>query len=99
MAIRAKVFAVSLGSFCLAVSLLAAAAPAIAQGLSALQSGDQPLAINADEGIEWRRDSNQYLCPHCHLLGPLVRIEARGQRIFFTGKSQMIVYPNADKGS
>ena len=61
MAIRAKVFAVSLGSFCLAVSLLAAAAPAIAQGLSALQSGDQPLAINADEGIEWRRDSNQYI--------------------------------------
>jgi len=27
------------------------------------------------------------------------RIESRGQRIFFTGKSRMIVYPNADKGS
>ena len=35
--------------------------PAAAQGISGLQGGDEPLEINADEGIEWRRDTNQYV--------------------------------------
>ncbi|MGF1609057.1 MAG: LptA/OstA family protein [Kiloniellales bacterium] len=32
-----------------------------AQGLGQLQGGDSPLEINADQGIEWRRDSQQYI--------------------------------------
>ncbi len=36
-------------------------APAAAQGLKGLQSGDQPLEINAEEGIEWRRDEQLYV--------------------------------------
>lgn len=37
------------------------AGSAMAQGITGLQGGDEPLEINADEGIEWRRDSNQYV--------------------------------------
>ncbi len=36
-------------------------APAAAQGLKGLQSGDQPLEINAEEGIEWRRNEQLYI--------------------------------------
>ncbi|MHA1151967.1 MAG: LptA/OstA family protein [Alphaproteobacteria bacterium] len=36
-------------------------APAAAQGLMGLQSGDQPLEINAEEGIEWRRNEQLYI--------------------------------------
>jgi lipopolysaccharide export system protein LptA len=36
-------------------------APAAAQGLRGLQSGDQPLEINAEEGIEWRRNEQLYV--------------------------------------
>ncbi len=36
-------------------------APAAAQGLKGLQSGNQPLEINADEGIEWRRNEQLYI--------------------------------------
>ena len=36
-------------------------AGALAQALSTLDESDAPLEINADEGIEWRRDSNQYV--------------------------------------
>ncbi len=32
-----------------------------AQGLSGLDKGDQPLEINAEEGIEWRRDERTYV--------------------------------------
>jgi lipopolysaccharide export system protein LptA len=32
-----------------------------AQGLGALEGGDRPLEINADEGIEWRRDDKVYV--------------------------------------
>ena len=35
--------------------------PAAAQGLKGLQSGDQPLEINAQEGIEWRRNEQLYI--------------------------------------
>lgn len=35
--------------------------PAAAQGLKGLQSGDQPLEINAEEGIEWRRNEQLYI--------------------------------------
>ncbi|MEE9209684.1 MAG: LptA/OstA family protein [Kiloniellales bacterium] len=35
-------------------------APA-AQGLKGLQSGDEPLEINAEEGIEWRRNEQLYI--------------------------------------
>jgi len=38
-----------------------APAPAAAQGIGALQQGDEPLEINADEGIEWRRDEQLYI--------------------------------------
>jgi lipopolysaccharide export system protein LptA len=40
---------------------LAAPAPAAAQGLSALQSGEGPLEITADQGIEWRRNEKLYI--------------------------------------
>ena len=49
---------------CAALALLcslALGAPAAAQGLKGLQSGDQPLEINAEEGIEWRRDEQLYI--------------------------------------
>lgn len=32
-----------------------------AQGLSNLDRGDEPLEINADDGIEWRRDEQTYI--------------------------------------
>ncbi len=32
-----------------------------AQGISALQESDEPLEINADDGIEWQRDNNVYI--------------------------------------
>lgn len=41
--------------------VIAPAASAHAQGLQGLQSGDQPLEINADDGIEWRRDEQLYI--------------------------------------
>jgi lipopolysaccharide export system protein LptA len=41
--------------------LTAAAPPAGAQGISGLTGGDEPLEINADEGIEWRRDEQTYI--------------------------------------
>jgi lipopolysaccharide export system protein LptA len=40
---------------------LAAPAPAAAQGLSTLQSGEGPLEITADQGIEWRRNQKLYI--------------------------------------
>ena len=40
---------------------LAAAAPAAAQGLVGGQSGDGPLKIDAEDGIEWRRDEQVYI--------------------------------------
>ena len=43
------------------LSLPAGAGLAQAQGLAALRSGDLPLEINADEGIEWRRDEQVYI--------------------------------------
>ncbi len=36
-------------------------APAVAQGLKGLQSGNQPLEINAEDGIEWRRNEQLYI--------------------------------------
>ena len=45
----------------LGLGLTLGAAPVAAQGLGGLQSGDEPLEINALEGIEWRRDSRQYI--------------------------------------
>ena len=36
-------------------------APVAAQGLKGLRSGDQPLEINAEEGIEWRRNEQLYI--------------------------------------
>jgi lipopolysaccharide export system protein LptA len=39
----------------------AGAGPTQAQGLAAFKGGDQPLEINADEGIEWRRDEQLYI--------------------------------------
>jgi len=41
--------------------LYAAAPPAGAQGISGLTGGDEPLEINADEGIEWRRNEQTYV--------------------------------------
>ena len=49
---------------CAALALLgslALGAPAAAQGLKGLQSGDQPIEINAEEGIEWRRNEQLYI--------------------------------------
>ena len=37
------------------------AAPAAAQGLKGLKSSDQPLEINAEDGIEWRRNEQLYI--------------------------------------
>ena len=44
-----------------AALLLAMAAPAMGQGLQGLQGGGGPLEINAEEGIEWRRDEKLYI--------------------------------------
>lgn len=45
-----------------AAALLTVQAPVAAQGISGLRGGgDKPLEIDADEGIEWRRDTNQYI--------------------------------------
>jgi len=42
--------------------LLSAPAGSLAQGLGGnLRQGDEPLEINADEGIEWRRDEQKYI--------------------------------------
>lgn len=55
------------GALLLAVGISALGAgaldigPAAAQGLSGLNSGDEPLDINAEEGIEWRRDEQLYV--------------------------------------
>lgn len=49
---------------CAALALLCPlvfGAPAAAQGLKGLQSGDQPIEINAEEGIEWRRNEQLYI--------------------------------------
>jgi lipopolysaccharide export system protein LptA len=40
---------------------LALGAPAAGQGLTGLKGGNQPLEINAEEGIEWRRDEQLYI--------------------------------------
>lgn len=48
----------------LAAAVLAASivsAPAGAQGIRTLEGGDSPLEIDAEQGIEWRRDSKQYI--------------------------------------
>lgn len=37
------------------------ATPARAQGIAGLTGGDEPLEINADQGIEWRRDEQTYI--------------------------------------
>ncbi len=50
-----------LGGLWLVLAGLTSAAPAAAQGVSGLQGGDKPMEIDADEGIEWRRDINQYI--------------------------------------
>lgn len=52
----------ALGSLMLLViggALLATSAQA--QGITGLQGGDEPLEINADDGIEWRRDDQVYI--------------------------------------
>ncbi len=36
-------------------------APAPAQGIAGLTGGDEPLEINADQGIEWRRNEQTYV--------------------------------------
>lgn len=48
----------------LALLLVAPAAvpvPAHAQGITGLTGGDEPLEINADQGIEWRRNEQTYV--------------------------------------
>ena len=45
----------------LSLSLCVPFGPTAAQGLGGLQSGDQPLEINAEDGIEWRRDEQLYI--------------------------------------
>ena len=52
----------SVGSLLLMMPvLLFTPAPALAQGIAGLTSGDEPLEINADEGIEWRRNEQLYV--------------------------------------
>ncbi len=41
--------------------LAAAAGSAAAQGLHGLKGGDEPLEINAEQGIEWRRNEQLYV--------------------------------------
>ncbi len=48
-----------LAAACAALGL--AAPQSAAQGLSGLQSGNGPLEINADQGIEWRRNEKLYI--------------------------------------
>ena len=43
------------------LALLGLPGAAAAQGLKGLQSGDKPLEINAEEGIEWRRNEQVYI--------------------------------------
>ena len=43
------------------LALLFVPGPAGAQGISGLTGGDDPLEINADEGIEWRRNEQTYV--------------------------------------
>jgi lipopolysaccharide export system protein LptA len=51
-----------LAVLCMAVPLLLLApAPAPAQGITGLTGGDEPLEINADQGIEWRRNEQTYV--------------------------------------
>lgn len=45
----------------LAFVVLAGMPPLQSQGLSGLESGDAPLEINAEDGIEWRRDEQTYV--------------------------------------
>jgi lipopolysaccharide export system protein LptA len=45
----------------LGLLLLSLPAPGAAQGLKGLQSGEQPLEINAEQGIEWRRNEQLYV--------------------------------------
>ena len=49
--------------FLVALSALSLAAPqpVVAQGLSTIQSGEGPLEITADRGIEWRRKEQLYI--------------------------------------
>ncbi|MGO1119146.1 LptA/OstA family protein [Rhodovibrionaceae bacterium A322] len=51
----------SLVAVLLATGLLTIQPAAAQQGLTALQSGDAPLTIDADEGIEWQRDQQAYI--------------------------------------
>lgn len=44
----------------LSALFLAASRPVTAQGLSTIQSGEGPLEITADQGIEWRRNEQLY---------------------------------------
>lgn len=44
-----------------ALSLFCLTSVVHAQGLSNLDRGDEPLEINADDGIEWRRDEQTYI--------------------------------------
>lgn len=48
-------------ALCLGLSFVGPPPAALGQGLTGLQGGDEPLEINADEGIEWRRDTKQYI--------------------------------------
>lgn len=45
----------------LGLLLLSLPAPGAAQGLTGLQSGEQSLEINAEQGIEWRRNEQLYV--------------------------------------
>ncbi|MFQ5773433.1 MAG: LptA/OstA family protein [Kiloniellaceae bacterium] len=51
-----------LGALALAwAGLAAGAGPGAGQAIQGLQGGDEPLEINADEGIEWRRNEQLYI--------------------------------------
>lgn len=50
-----------LAAFTIAVGLGATGHPALAQTLQNLKGGSEPLEINADDGIEWRRDEQLYV--------------------------------------
>ncbi len=47
-------------AICFGIAVLAGA-PALGQGLSEIGKSDEPLEINADEGIEWHRDIKTYV--------------------------------------
>ena len=51
----------ALGLLLAGAAFTGAAGPAAAQGLQGLKGGDEPLAIDAEEGIEWRRNEQVYI--------------------------------------